>query len=341
MQRLTIVHGLYPKKLFGAARYLIDLAKLQSEAGHDVHVIGCPDAEMTSAFVPGVTVHELGFFRRTFGLAKVMRDLKPDILHGHLGRASKAFGRMWKRPAAVATMHVGYKAHQFRGLDGLIALHKQSEADAAAFHGPVERIWNWAPALPPVDPDARAKVRAELGIPEDGFIVGFLGRLHPAKNPDMLVRAFRAAAGANTWLVMAGEGDLRPVVEAAAAGADNIRLLGYRTDVARLYQAYDLLAFPSREEQMPMVLLEAMAAGLPIVATRIDGPAEFLPEPEAVLFETEDEAALTKILREQFARGQRRQKYDMTPFDPKGQSDKIEAFYRRVMSKRSHRKAGV
>ena len=84
-----------------------------------------------------------------------------------------------------------------------------------------------------------------------------------------------------------------------------------------------------------MVLLEAMAASLPIVATRIDGPAEFLPEPEAVLFDNEDEAALTKILREQFSRGQRRQKYDMTPFDPKGQSDKIEAFYRLVMSKRS------
>ena len=59
--RLVIVHGLYPKKLFGAARYLIDLAKLQSEAGHEVHVIGCPEAEMTRAFVPAVTVHELGF----------------------------------------------------------------------------------------------------------------------------------------------------------------------------------------------------------------------------------------------------------------------------------------
>jgi glycosyltransferase involved in cell wall biosynthesis len=281
-----------------------------------------------------VTVHELGLFRRTFGLRKVIDELRPDILHGHLGRASKAFGRMGKRPAAVATMHLGYKPHQYRGLDGLIALHRQAEAAAASFHGPVTRIWNWAPALPPVDPDARAQVRAELGIPEDGFIVGFLGRLHPSKNPDMLVRAFRAAAGPNTWLVMAGEGDLRSMVEAAAAGADNIKLLGYRSDVARLYQAYDLLAFPSREEQMPMVLLEAMAASLPIVATRIDGPAEFLPEPEAVLFESEDEAALTKILREQFARGQRRQKYDMTPFDPKGQSDKIEAFYRVVMSVR-------
>lgn len=341
MNRLTIVHGLYPKKLFGAARYLIDLAKLQSEAGHEVHVIGCPNAEMTSAFVPGVMVHELGFFRRTFGLARVVRELKPDILHGHLGRASKAFGRMWRRPAAVATMHVGYKPHQYHGLDGLIALHKQSQAAATPFPGPVERIWNWAPALPPVDPDARAVIRAELGIPAGGFIVGFLGRLHPAKNPDMLVRAFRAAAQPNSWLVMAGEGDLRPVVEAAAAGAENIKLLGYRSDVARLYQAYDLLAFPSREEQMPMVLLEAMAAGLPIAASRIDGPAEFLPEPQAVLFETEDEAGLTIILREQIALGQRRQKYDMTPFDPKGQSDKIEAFYRLVMSKRSKRKTGV
>jgi glycosyltransferase involved in cell wall biosynthesis len=335
MERLTIVHGLYAGNFFGAARYLVDLAKLQSEAGHEVHILAARGAQMTSAFPASVTVHELGLIRRTFGLRKVIDALKPDVLHGHLGRASKAFGRMRTRPAAVATMHLGYKPHQYRGLDGLIALHKQAEAAAASFHGPVERIWNWAPALAPVDQDARATVRAELGIPEDGFVVGFLGRLHPSKNPDMLVRAFRAAAGENTWLVMAGEGDLRPVVEGAAAGADNIKIIGYRTDVPRLYQAYDLLAFPSREEQMPMVLLEAMAASLPIVATRIDGPAEFLPQPEAVLFESEDEAALTKILKEQFALGQRRQKYDMTPFDPKGQSDKIKAFYRRVMSARS------
>ena len=137
MARLVIVHGLYPKKLFGAARYLIDLAKLQSEAGHEVHVIGCPHAEMTSAFVPAVTVHELGFFRRTLGLRKVIDELKPDILHAHLGRASKAFGRMWRRPAAVATMHVGYKPHQYRGLDGLIALHRQSEAAAASLPSPL------------------------------------------------------------------------------------------------------------------------------------------------------------------------------------------------------------
>ena len=118
MRKLTIVHGLYPKKLFGAARYLIDLAKLQSEAGHDVHVIGCPDAEMTSAFVPGVTVHELGFLRRTFGLRKVIDELKPDILHGHLGRALPA-DRLARRADPRDLLHRRRRHHsRVRHSDG-------------------------------------------------------------------------------------------------------------------------------------------------------------------------------------------------------------------------------
>ena len=118
------------------------------------------------------------------------------------------------------------------------------------------------------------------------------------------MRAFRAAAGPNTWLVMAGEGDLRPVVEAAAQGAENIKLIGYRTDVARLYQAYDLLAFPSREEQMPMVLLEAMAMSRPVVSTSVGSIPDVLADgTDGLLVPPADASALAVALERLVADG--------------------------------------
>lgn len=118
------------------------------------------------------------------------------------------------------------------------------------------------------DDALRRGVRAELGL-DDELTVMHVGRMVYAKNHEFLLEAFREllTADPTAKLVLIGDGELRPEIEAKAAGlpAGSVLLLGTRTDIPRLLQAADVFAFPSRFEGMPVTMIEAQAAGLPCV----------------------------------------------------------------------------
>ncbi|MDT8342167.1 MAG: glycosyltransferase [Longimicrobiales bacterium] len=123
--------------------------------------------------------------------------------------------------------------------------------------------------------DRRAK-RAELALADDALVVGYASRLEEEKDCALLVRAFAemAASEPRAVLVVAGYGSERPRLEALARDlgiADRTRFLGVRMDVPELLKIYDVHALSSRREGLPMVLLEAMAAGCPTVATAVGG----------------------------------------------------------------------
>jgi len=127
----------------------------------------------------------------------------------------------------------------------------------------------------------RAETRAELGYAADDFVVGTIGRMTRQKGHDIMLDAARLAARRNQrvkWFI-AGYGPLEQELAArierdGLAGA--VRLLGYRTDVARLLAAMDAFALPSLWEGMPNALLEAMAMGVPAVASAVDGNLELV-----------------------------------------------------------------
>jgi glycosyltransferase involved in cell wall biosynthesis len=135
---------------------------------------------------------------------------------------------------------------------------------------------------------SRAAARRRVGVPEGAFVVGAVGRLSPQKAPLDLVAAFEVLARvrADAHLVLVGDGPLRDEVEVRVAGAglaERVHLLGLRRDVPELLRAFDVLALASRWEGLPRVFPQAMAAGLPIVATRVDGAAEAVVEGETGL----------------------------------------------------------
>jgi glycosyltransferase involved in cell wall biosynthesis len=125
----------------------------------------------------------------------------------------------------------------------------------------------------------RQAVRAELGIPVDAAVVGTVTRLSPQKAPlDFVKAAARVAEQRpDVHFVVVGDGPLRAEVEAqvAATGlAERFHLTGLRRDVPDLLHSFDLFALTSLWEGLPRVLPQAMAAGLAIVATAVDGNAE-------------------------------------------------------------------
>lgn len=334
---MRILHCVFTRSLFGSERYAADLARLQLQNGHEVHIAVDPRARIAEIVVPGVTIHRVGRLFRRWRLARLIRRLQPGIAHAHLSAACKALSGLGALVPAVATLHVGYKPNQHARLAGLIALTARAEDDArrAGFTGRLAKIWNWAPAAADPGPDAGAAVRESLGIAPGAFVVGFVGRLHPSKDPETLVRAFKAAALPGAALLLAGEGPERPALEQLVAGDPAIRLLGYRTDAPALYRAFDLFVLPSRFEQVPLAILEAMNAGLPMIVSNIESLAEFVPAPPAHLVPPGDPATLAAVLKAEHLMGRHRQAYDLTPFDPRGQAAKIEALYEAIVAART------
>ncbi len=138
---------------------------------------------------------------------------------------------------------------------------------------------------PDEDGRARAALLSERGWPEDSVVVGWVGRMEPVKNPLGLVEALARlrviAPGASdrVRLVLIGDGSQRAAVEAAVkerALGDRVWLPGSRDDVPELLRALDLFALPSLAEGISNTILEAMASGLPVVATDVGGNAELV-----------------------------------------------------------------
>lgn len=139
------------------------------------------------------------------------------------------------------------------------------------------------------DRTVRSRVRKELHIPNDTLVIGNVGRFMSQKNHTFLIEAFRIfhCEHPDSLLLLVGEGGLRPKVETAArdAGIEScVRFLGQRSDVADLYQAFDVFALPSLYEGLCVVGVEAQRSGLPCVFSdaitkeiSLTGKVRFLP----------------------------------------------------------------
>lgn len=157
-------------------------------------------------------------------------------------------------------------------------------------------------------PLTREQIRKELGLDMDSFVVGTVGRLVPTKGQSCLIRAFAEVKKSMpaSELVIVGDGSLKEALcrEAGRAGLEkHVHFLGFRPDVERILKAMDVFVMPSVAEGMPGALLEAMAAGLPCIATSVGGIPEVLghgrfgalvpPENENALAESMKKAAET------------------------------------------------
>ena len=118
------------------------------------------------------------------------------------------------------------------------------------------------------DEEAKRCLRAELGIPQDAFVLGHVGRFMYQKNHAFLLRVFQRLLSSrqDAWLLLIGEGERMKLIrsEVEKMGIEGkVRFTGTRSDVAKLYSAMDVFCLPSFYEGLPVVALEAQANGLP------------------------------------------------------------------------------
>ncbi|GJM20455.1 MAG: glycosyl transferase [Planctomycetota bacterium] len=289
----------------GAEKHLLWLGGGQVQRGHDVSVLYLKgEGELRADFeAAGMSVHSaplgslLAAPLAVGKLTRAIRERAPDVLHTHLLKADALGALAGARagvPARVSSKHNDERAllkrsvglvhgRLMRRVHRLIALSEHVRHFVAEHGGvPLERLQR---IYYGVDPDglqasrSRAEVRAELGLDPDTPVLVCVGRLAPQKDHPTLLAALAQLPPEVTLLIVGddpfGGGRARLEAEAHRLGlGERARFLGIRHDVPDLLVASDLFVLPSLWEGLGLVFLEAMAVGLPVVATQVSAIPE-------------------------------------------------------------------
>ncbi len=276
----------------------------------------------------GVLLH---FLHKTEGKAdwKVYRQLdtlfrqyRPTVVHTHILGLNYAYPLMirHKTPVRVHTFHslaqheIGVRvgrivrtlAFRYR-IGGVVPVAIADEVART-----VEQLYGYQnpPVIPngiPTDeyapnPEKRAQFRKAHGVEPEATVIVHVGRFVELKNHALLLRAFAQLSSSQPlylWLV--GDGELRPAMEQLAQElgiSERVRFWGIRSDVADILNAADIFTLPSKYEGNPMSVMEAMAAGLPVVASRVGGVPELVDDEQTgILIPPDGEPCFVKALQ--------------------------------------------
>jgi glycosyltransferase involved in cell wall biosynthesis len=240
-------------------------------------------------------------------LDRVIERYRPDVVHTHMAKAG-ALGRVAARrrgvPAVLHTFHghvlEGYFASPAnrafllaerwlaKRTDRLVAVSSATRDELLALRVGRPEQWRVVPLALDLEPlmaqmISPSEARSRLGLPE-APTVGIVGRLAPVKDHESFLRAATLVARqrADVSFVVAGDGPLRTDLEADGARrlGGRVRFLGWVEDLPTLYAALDVVTLTSVNEGTPVALIEAAAAGRPVVATEVGGVRDVVREAE-------------------------------------------------------------
>lgn len=261
-----------------------------------------------------------------FKLAKLLKQDKIDILHVHNSTAyfyGVLAGKLAGTKRIIYTEHARDVAPNFKScvMDKVLSLMTDRIVVVAEFlkTNLVQREWfnpekisiiyNGIDGAPFAGEFDRETIIRELGIASDAKIIGIVARLDPIKNHRCLISAMQKVKGhfPDAMLLVIGDGPLRSELEELAAAVElqeSIRFLGTRKDIPQLLSVLDIFVLCSLSEGQPLTILEAMAAGKPLVATAVGGIPEVIGEGVDGIVVPSNDAdkladALLELLREE------------------------------------------
>lgn len=300
---IRILHVDSERPWRGGQNQILLLMRRQRARGDQPHLAAPAEAALSArAAAESFPVHPVAM-RGTWDLAsvlavaRVMGAIRPDVVHWHAARAH-AIGAMASlvhpAPARVLSRRVELPVRRSIGSKLLYALPvdrfaaiSRAVRDALVQSGvAAERIDVVPSGIDPpatLDPGDRVKLRRGLGVESGNTLAVTVAALAPGKGHGDLLRAMAAAStrapSLRLWIV--GEGPLESELrrETRSLGLEGgVQFLGFRTDIQALLQAADLFCLATRHEGLGSSILEAMAAGLPVVASRVGGIPEIVEE---------------------------------------------------------------
>ncbi|WP_434033480.1 glycosyltransferase [Cupriavidus sp. a3] len=317
---LVITTGL---RLGGAEQQIAALARAFVALGNSVAIVSLTEGQEID-LPAGIPITELGMRKTPLSMLAalrktrhVVRQWRPDVIHSHMVHGNlfaRALTRTGRMPPVVCSAHSAREGGTLRALayrltDRWCALTTHvSEAGRQAMvesgAAPAQRVIVMPNGIDTTrfrpDDAVRERARRDLGLDAHDILVLNVGRLVSEKDQATLIEAFRLVARTvpNAKLVIAGEGPLRPALQdriVQGGLATLATLTGARSDIPDLLRAADVFALSSRIEGMPLAVGEALATGLPVVATAAAGVAELAGD-TATITPIGDAAALASAL---------------------------------------------
>lgn len=325
MHCVHVIHSLEPG---GAERVLVDLAEVAVARGVRITVVPLlaprdpriADA-LRAASADVRPLHLAGRWDpRAFARCRrLLRALRPDVVHSHLKHAdlTAAVSSRGLSIPLVSTLHVIEDTPA--GLDrlkrGLAVAARSRVAARTITVSEAQRRWytgtfrvdparvvtipNGVRAPAPATETDRARVRRALGAPDTAVVAVMVAIMRPGKgHADLLAALAHLPAALDVRVVLAGDGELRHGLEAAAATLPpgRVSFAGFVDDVTDLLRGGDLVVQPSHADALPTALIQALAAGLPVVATTVGGIPEIVTPDVGVLVPPGDVPALAAAL---------------------------------------------
>jgi glycosyltransferase involved in cell wall biosynthesis len=306
----------------GAERIVVELTRALRKEGDEVAVAadsGPFDRLLEGSGaqrypVPGRGRSPLTAARAVLRVRSATRRFRPAVIHAHNVKATgvaavAGLGSRGRRTPLVATFH-GVRREEYRRAALIlrrahaVACVSQDLLEGLASAGlPRERmrvIGNAVPLPEPLPRDARVAIDRELGLGE-GPVVSLVGRLVEQKAPHRFLEAAARIARElpDCRFLVVGDGPLRGGLESLArrlALTGAIRFTGLRRDARELIARSDVVAFSSDWEGLPMVALEALAAGVPVVSTEVEGMRELLGTGAGVVVPGDPDALAREIV---------------------------------------------
>ncbi len=337
---------------------------------HVAYILPWKDDNVPYFEAHDVPVHCLGGgnpldLRVLLRLRCLLRDLEIDVLDAHLAY-SGVVGRIAARSVGTrATIYTEHNLAVQRRLGSLqfvsflanigtlgwndlvVTVSREGLRDVSRYgrgRVPVRLIYNGIP-LDRFDRETVAPKRKELSIPEHHRVVGHIATFTSKKKQDDLLRAAKLVLDQepNVTFVLVGKGDLRPQLERLADELgirDHVVFLGFVTDPQNVLSCFDIFALSSLYEGLPTVVIEAMALGVPVVATRVGGTAEIVNDGyDGLLVPPGDPPALARgmlrLLRDDALRAEmsrRAEAATRSKFDIRRRVQEVEQAYDEVLS---------
>lgn len=230
-----------------------------------------------------------------------------------------AHGFHFYNSAPLLNWMIYYPAEKFlsRFTDGLITINQEDYRRAQKFHAGktilIPGVGIDLDKFQKKDP-TQQEIRNKLGIPESKIILMSVGELTKRKNHMVMIEALARLKEYDILYVICGDGPLKAQLRAKAEELgvrDRLKLLGFRKDIAELHKAADIFVFPSLQEGLPVALMEAMASGLPIVASKIRGNEDLISNNQGgYLVNPTDSEQVAKAIEKMIQNPKKREKME-------------------------------